>query len=142
MSLQPTLFGKVASSRKVYGKPTNNCEQFVNACVADESRCSPSLPLQQAKKLVDAAWKAADHGKDKVVVSHVLSSSTNDGECMMKSFVVPVPEFPLDTKFPSDVLSLKSIAFEATNSSILASGKSAICVRMGGGLHLCERHYV
>ena len=80
----------------------------MNTFVADERRCSPSLPLQQAK-LVDAAWKAADHGKDEVVVSEVLSSSTNDGECMTKSFVTPVPKFPSDTKFPSDVLALKYI---------------------------------
>ena len=31
-------------------------------------------------QLVDAAWKAADHGKDEVVVSDVLSSRANDGE--------------------------------------------------------------
>ena len=66
----------------------------MNALVADEHRCSPSLPLQQAK-LADAAWKAADHGKDEVVVSDVLSSSVNDGECVTKSFVVPVLKFPV-----------------------------------------------
>ena len=60
----------MATSQKVYGKTTKNCEELVNAFVADERRCSPLLPLQQAK-LVDAAWKAADHGKDKVVVSAV-----------------------------------------------------------------------
>ena len=84
------------------GKPTNKCEQFVNAFVADKRRCSPSLLLQQAKKLADAAWKAADHGKDEVVMSDVLSSSSNDGECVMISFVVPVPKFPSDKKFLSD----------------------------------------
>ena len=85
----------------VCGNPTNTYEQFVNAFVADKCRCSPSLPLQQAK-LADAVWKAANHGKDEVVVSDVLSSSANDGECMTKSFVVPVPKFLSDTKFPSD----------------------------------------
>ena len=42
----------------------------MNASVADvcERRCSPLLPLQQAK-MVDASWKVADHGKDEVVVS-------------------------------------------------------------------------
>ena len=39
-----------------------------------------TLLLQQAEKFVDAAWKAADHGKDEVVVSYVPSSSANDGE--------------------------------------------------------------
>ena len=57
--------------------------------------------------MADAAWKAADHGKDGVVVSNVLSSSANDGECVLKSFVVPVPKFPPDTKIPPDVLTLK-----------------------------------
>ena len=52
MSRQLTLFGKVAASQKVYGKPTNNYKQFVNAFVANERRCSPSLLLQQAKKLI------------------------------------------------------------------------------------------
>ena len=61
----------------------------MNAFIADERRCSPSLPLLQAK-LVDATSKAADHGTDKVVVSDVLSSSVNDGGCVTKSFVVPV----------------------------------------------------
>ena len=45
-------FRKVAASWKVYDKQTNNCEQFVNAFVPDERCCSPSLPLQQAKKLI------------------------------------------------------------------------------------------
>ena len=85
----------------VCGNLTDTYEQFVNAFVADECHCSPSLPLQQAK-LADAAWKAANHGKDKVVVSDVLSSSANDGECMSKSFVVPVLKFLSDTKFLSD----------------------------------------
>ena len=33
--------------------------------------------------------------------------SVNDGECVTKSFVVPVPKFSSDTKFPCDVLILK-----------------------------------
>ena len=45
-------FWKGAASQKEYGKPTDNCEQFVNALVADEPHCSPSLPLQQVKKLI------------------------------------------------------------------------------------------
>ena len=57
--------------------------------------------------MADAAWKAADHGKDEVIVSDVLSSSANDlwndGECMMKSFIVPVPKFPSDMKIPCDM---------------------------------------
>ena len=63
----------MAASRKGYGKPTNIYKQFVNAFVADERRCSPSLPLQQVKMLAVAAWKAVNHGKDEVVVSDVLS---------------------------------------------------------------------
>ena len=38
--------------------------------------------------MVDAAWKAADHGKDEVVVSDVLSFSANDDEGVTKSFIV------------------------------------------------------
>ena len=68
-------FWKGGCFRKVYGKPTNNCEQFVNAFVTDEHRYSPSLPLQEANEL-------ADQGKEEVVVSNVLSSSANDGQCM------------------------------------------------------------
>ena len=75
-------------SQKAYGKPTNNYEQFVNAFVVDERRCSLLLPLQQVKKLADTAWKAADHGKVEVVVSDVLSSSANDSECVAKICVV------------------------------------------------------
>ena len=100
---QLTLLGKVAAIWKVYGKPTNTYEQFLTAFVADECRCSPLLPLQQAKELADAGWKVADHSKDEVVVSDVLSSSASDGEYSMKSFIVPVPKFPSDTKFPSDM---------------------------------------
>ena len=59
MSRPLTLIAKVAVSRKVYGKPTNNCERLVNALVADEHRCSPSLPLEQAKKF---SWRML-HGK-------------------------------------------------------------------------------
>ena len=54
--------------------------------------CSPSLPLQQAKKLDDAVWKVVNHGKDKVIVSIVLSSSVNDSECVTKRFVVKSQE--------------------------------------------------
>ena len=64
-----------------------NCNQFVNAFVADEHRCSPSLPLQQANKLAGTARKVADHGKDKEVMSNVLSSSANDSECVTKSLL-------------------------------------------------------
>ena len=113
----------------------------MNAFLADECRCSPSLPLQQAK-LEDAAWKAANHGKDEVVVSDVLSSSANDGECMTKSFVVPVPKFLSDTKFPSDRYAdteMHTFVFKAANSSILALEKVQFVFgwgRVGGGSHL------
>ena len=101
--------------------------------VADERRCYPLLPLQQAK-LADAAWKAADHGKHEVDMSDVLSSSANKGECVTKNFIVPVPKFPSDTKLSSDVLTLKYTLLRCcTNSSIVASEKSVICVRMGEG---------
>ena len=133
ISRQLSVFGKVAGSWKVYGKLTNNCKQFVNAFVADERRCSPSLPLQQAKKLADAAWKAANLGKDEVVVSDVLSSSTNGDECVMISFIVPVSKFPSDTKFPSDVLTLKYI-FKTTNSPVFwCQKKCDLCLDGGGG---------
>ena len=90
----------------MYGKPTKTYEQFGNAFVANEHRCSPSLSLQQAKKFADAAWKAAYHGKNEVVVSDVLSSSANDSECMRdeKLRCSLVPKFPPDTKFPCDMI--------------------------------------
>ena len=49
----------------------------------------------------------ADHGKNGVVVSDILSSSANDGECVTKSFVVPVPKFSSEVKFSPDVLTPK-----------------------------------
>ena len=135
MSRQLTLSGKVAARWKVYGKPTKNCKQFVNAFLADECRCSPSLPLQQAKKMTEAAWKATDHGTDEVVVSNVLSSSTNDDECVMISFIVPVPKFPSNAKFPSDVLTLKYILlFLRQRTPVFWCQKeSVIGVQMGEG---------
>ena len=42
------------------------------------------------------------HGKDEVIVSDIMSSSAYDGECVTKSFVVPVPKFPSNAKFQSD----------------------------------------
>ena len=36
-----------------------------------------------------------------MVVSDVLYSSANDGECVMKTFVVPVPKFLCDMKWES-----------------------------------------
>ena len=87
----------MAASQKVYGKLTNIYKQFVNAFISNKCRSSPSLLVQQAKKLIGGCciWKAADHGKDEVVMSDVLSSSANDGECVMKSFLVPVPKIPV-----------------------------------------------
>ena len=107
----------------------------MNAFVADERCCFPSLPQRKAKRLADAAWKAADHAKDEVVVSDVLSSSANDGKCVTKSFVVPVPKFLSDTKFPSDVLTLRyTLWFLMPQTPVFwHQKKSAVCVRMGGG---------
>ena len=95
MSRELTFFGKVAASRKVFGKLTNNCEQFVNAFVDDERCCSALLPLQQAKKPADAVLKADDLGKDEVIVSDVLSSSVNESECLTKALFVHLQNFCL-----------------------------------------------
>ena len=104
----------------INGKTTKNYTQFVNAFVAHECCCSPLLPLKQAK-LADAAWKAVDHGKDKMVVSSVLSSRANAGECMTKSFIDPAPKFQADTKFLSDnnVLKMKYTVFLRPQSPVL-----------------------
>ena len=114
----------------------------MNAFVADERRSSPMLALQQ-EKLVNAARKVADRGKDEVVVPAILFFSANNGECVTKSLIVPVlkfqsdmkflsnTKFPFATKFSSDVLTLNDTLFKATNSGIVASEKSAICVQMG-----------
>ena len=50
-----------------------------------------------SKKLVDVAWKVTNHGKDEGVVSDVVSSCPNDGECVMKSSIAPVPKFVSST---------------------------------------------
>ena len=74
--------------------------------------------------MADAAWKAADYGKDGVVVSDVLSYIANDGECMMKSFIAPVLKFQPDMKFLFDVPTLiYTLVFKVTNSSSLVSEK-------------------
>ena len=70
----------------------------MNAFVADDRHFSPSLLLQQAKKLADTAGKMDDHGKEVVGVSEVLCSSANDGEFVTKIFVVPVLKFLSDVK--------------------------------------------
>ena len=150
MSWQLTLLGKVTAiySRKAYGKPTNSYEQFVNAFVVDERHCSPSLPLQQVKKLADAAWKAADHGEVEAVVSDVLFSSANDG-AWVRDENLRCSSFKNSVWYEGLVwcayTELHTSVVKATNSSILATEKSAICVRMGEGgrgSHLCERRYV
>ena len=141
MSCPLTLFGKEAASQKVYGKLTNNCKQCVNAFVSDEHHCSPSLPLLQEKKLADAAWKEADHGKDQVVVSDVLSSSANDGERVMKCFVVQVPKFLSENKFPSDVLTLKYILLllRPQTPVFWHQKKSRLCSDGGGRKRVAPR---
>ena len=60
-----------------------------------------------------------------MAVSDVLSCIANDGECVIKSFIAPVPKFSPDTKFLFDVLTLDihTFAFKVTNSSVLASEK-------------------
>ena len=124
MSRQLTLFGKVAASWKAYGNPTNNWKQFVNASLADECRCSPSLSLQQAN---ETNWRML-HGKRPIMARtrwlcqiFCLPCSANDGECARKSFVVPIIKSPSGTKFPS------------TNSSVLAPGKVRFVFGWGRG---------
>ena len=125
----------MAASRKVYSKPTNNYQQFVNAFVADECRCSPSLLLQQAKTLADTTWKAADYGEDKVVVSDVLSSSANDSEHVTKYFVVPVAKFQsitpvLASPFPDYMQStVEELSVEMGSSDCTPRGMSSVSSR-------------
>ena len=120
----------MAASRKVYGTPTNNYQKFVNGLVADERRCSSLLPLQQAKKLADAAWKLVDHGKDEVV-----ASSANDGEYVTKSFVVQVPNFPSTTSVlasprPDCMQStVEKSSVEKGSSDCTPHGKSSVSSR-------------
>ena len=110
MSRQLTLFGKVPVSQKVYGKLTNNYEQLVNAFVADERR-SPSgcgqmfcLPV----RMTESAWRKAS-----------LFQFWNS-------------RF-LNLCWHVHIYLMCWYSFKATYSSILASKKSAICVRMGEG---------
>ena len=120
MSRQLTLFRKVAASRKVYGKPTNKREQFVNAFVADERRCSPSLPLQQAKKLI-GGWCMESgrpwQGRGGCVRCSILQCEwrwVRDKKLDCSSSEIPI--WYVDTE-------IHTFAFKATNSSILVSEK-------------------
>ena len=77
----------------------------------------------------------ADHNKGKMVVSAVRSSSVNDDECLMKSFIVPVPKFPSDTKFLSDVLTVKyTLLFLRPQTPVFQhQNRCDLCSDGGGG---------
>ena len=77
-----------------------------------------------------------------------LAVRMHDNECVRKSFVVPVPKFPFDTKFSSDtkflsdVLTLKYtlLFLRPQTPGFWHQKKGDLCSDGGGGLHLCERH--
>ena len=79
MSQQLTLFVQVAASWKVHGKLTNNHKNnFSMLLLLINITVLPRCHHSKKNKLADAAWKAADHGKDEVVVLDVLFSSADD----------------------------------------------------------------
>ena len=85
--------------------------------------------------------KTADHGKNEVAVS----SSVNNDECVMKSFIVPVTILQSDTKFPFDVLTLKYTILRPQTPVLWLQKKSDLCSVGGRGgevSYLCERQYI
>ena len=64
-----------------------------------------------------------------------LNSSVNDDECVTKSCIVPVPQFPTSTsEIHTIVYKATNSIIKATNSSILGSEKvNAVMYRRGTG---------
>ena len=96
------------------------------------------VAVTAAKKLADAAWKAVSHGKDKVVVSDGLSSSANDNEYVTESFVNCsnsgiLVKYKILVRCADTEIYAHTFVVKAAKSSILATEKSGMCVRMGEG---------
>lgn len=90
MSRQLNLFGKpVARQKPIYVSPKTKYEEFVNAFVL----CNSKLPLSDAKRQADDAWRAAGKGENSSEVEKVLSAAASvvaaDEKLSGKSFVVP-----------------------------------------------------
>ena len=73
MSRQLNLFGKpVVRKAGPYHSPSNRYEKFVNAYVACNP--GPSLPLVEAKRKADDAWRETGNGENEEEVEMMLSA--------------------------------------------------------------------
>ena len=71
MSRQLNLFGKpVVRKAGPYRSPSNRYEKFVNAYVAS----NPGLPLVEAKRKADDAWRETGNGENAEEVEMMLSA--------------------------------------------------------------------
>ena len=89
MSRQLNLFGKpVVRKAGPYRSPSNRYEKFVNAYVA----CNPGLPLVEAKRKADGAWRETGNGENEEEVEMMLSAEASleekDKRLARSSFVV------------------------------------------------------
>ena len=89
MSRQLNLFGKpVVRKAGPYRSPSNRHEKFVNAYVA----CNPGLPLKEAKRKADDAWRETGNGENEEEVEIMLSAEAfleeKDKRLAGSSFVV------------------------------------------------------
>ena len=89
MSRQLNLFGKpVVRKAGPYCSPSNRYEKFVNAYVAS----NPGLPLVEAKRKADNAWRETGNGENEEEVEMMLSAEASleekDKRLARSSFVV------------------------------------------------------
>ena len=90
MSRQTTLFGTICPPRKVYARPANLYEEFVNAFIRQPSCRGASL--QEAKRLADAAWKASSkESVDAVIETAAEYDRVSGSSVIVNSFVRPMP---------------------------------------------------
>ena len=74
MSRQLNLLGKpVVRKAGPYRSPSNRYEKFVNAYVA----CNPGLPLVEAKRKADDAWRETGNGEKEEEVEIMLSAEAS-----------------------------------------------------------------
>ena len=74
MSRQLNLFGKpVVRKAGPYRSPSNRYEKFVNAYVA----CNPGLPLNEAKRKADDAWRETGNGETEEEMEMMLSAEAS-----------------------------------------------------------------
>ena len=89
MFRQLNLFGKpVVRKAAPYRSQSNRYEKFVNAYVA----CNPGLPLVEANRKADDAWRETGNGENEEEVEMMLSAEASleekDKRLARSSFVV------------------------------------------------------